>query len=99
MHWDTRDDQACNQASPEEALNRAASIQVEVLGPAVRQGGNDMGRWPSHLLNSAAAATVSGIYDRFDRLPEIRAALEVLIREDEKQGEVVDFGRAASAPR
>jgi len=24
-HWDTRDDQACNQASPEEALNRDAS--------------------------------------------------------------------------
>jgi len=47
---------------------------------------------------------VSGIYDRFDRLPEIRTALtawsdyvEALIREEEKQGEVVDFGRAAAA--
>jgi hypothetical protein len=52
----------------------------------------------------AGTIAVSGIYDRFDRLPEIRSALaawsdyvEALIREDEKQGEVVDFGHAAAA--
>jgi integrase len=49
------------------------------------------------------AVAVSGIYDRFDRLPEIRAALtawsdyvEALIREEEKQGDVSDFAAAAS---
>ena len=52
----------------------------------------------------AGTIAVSGIYDRFDRLPEIRTALTAwsdyvaaLIREEEKQGEVVDFGRAAAA--
>ncbi len=61
----------------------------------------------SRILGHKAVAgtiAVSGTYDRFDRLLEIRAALtawsdyvEALIREDEKQGEVVDFGRAATA--
>jgi hypothetical protein len=54
------------------------------------------------LGHEASAGTVAGssIYDRFDRLPEIRAALtawadyvEALIRENEKQGDVAEFGR------
>jgi hypothetical protein len=46
---------------------------------------------------------VSGIYDRFDRLPEIRAALtawsnyvEALVSDEERQGEVVEFSRVAA---
>jgi hypothetical protein len=59
----------------------------------------------SRILGHKAIAgtiAVSGIYDRFDRLPEIRAALtawsgcvEALVGGEKEQGEVVDFGRAA----
>ncbi len=59
----------------------------------------------SRILGHKAIAgtiAVSGIYDRFDRLPEIRTALitwsdyvEALIREEEKQGEVVEFSRVS----
>lgn len=61
----------------------------------------------SRILGHKAIAgtiAVSGIYDRFDRLPEIRAALtvwsdyvEALVSGEEKKGEVVDFGRVAAA--
>jgi integrase len=60
----------------------------------------------SRILGHKAVAgtiAVSGICDRFDRLPEIRAALtawsdyvEALIREEEKQGAVSDFAAVAS---
>jgi len=43
------------------------------------------------------------MYDRFDRLPEVRAALtawsdyvEALIREEDQQGDVSDFAAVAS---
>jgi integrase len=62
----------------------------------------------SRILGHKAIAgtiAVSGIYDRFDRLPEIRAALvswsnyvEALVTGDEKRGEVVAFGRTSRAP-
>ena len=60
----------------------------------------------SRILGHKAIAgtiAVSGIYDRFDRLPEIRAALtawssyvEALVSGEEKQGEVVEFGRVSA---
>ncbi len=63
----------------------------------------------SRILGHKAIAgtiAVSGIYDRFDRLPEIRAALaawaayvETLVTGDVKRGEVVAFGHAASGSR
>jgi integrase len=59
----------------------------------------------SRILGHKAIAgtiAVSGIYDRFDRLPEIRSALvawssyvETLVTGEEKRGEVVAFGRAS----
>src|SRR5262249_58967301 len=54
------------------------------------------------LGHKAVAGTIalSGIYDRFDRLPEIRAALaawagyvEPLVTGEDKRAEVVPFGR------
>jgi len=63
----------------------------------------------SRILGHKAIAgtiAVSGIYDRFDRLPEIRSALvawsnyvEVLISGGEKRGEVVAFGGASIGSR
>jgi len=59
----------------------------------------------SRILGHKAIAgtiAVSGIYDRFDRLPAIRAALtawsdyvEALLRGDNQRGEVVAFSRAS----
>jgi integrase len=61
----------------------------------------------SRILGHKAIAgtiAVSGTYDRFDRLPEIRSALAVWstyveshVADEEKRGEVVAFGRI-SAP-
>jgi integrase len=60
------------------------------------------------LAHKAIAGTiaVSGIYDRFDRLPEIRAALvawasyvELLVTGEDKRGEIVAFGRASARSR
>ena len=63
----------------------------------------------SRILGHKAVAgtiAVSGIYDRFDRLPEIRSALaawstyvETLVKGEEKRGEVVAFDRTAVGPR
>lgn len=63
----------------------------------------------SRILGHKAIAgtiAVSGIYDRFDRLPEIRSALvawsnyvETLVAGEEKRGEVVAFGRASAGSR
>jgi len=59
----------------------------------------------SRILGHRAIAgtiAVSGIYDRFDRLPEIRAALlawsnyvEALVTGEEQRGEVLAFPRAS----
>jgi hypothetical protein len=53
----------------------------------------------------AGTIAATGIYDRFDRLPEIRSSLVAwsnhvrgLVTDEEKQGELVAFGRA-SEPR
>ena len=58
----------------------------------------------SRILGHKAVAgtiAVSGIYDRFDRLPEIRSALaawasyvETLVSGEEPRGQVVAFGHA-----
>jgi hypothetical protein len=58
----------------------------------------------SRILGHKAIAgtiAVSGIYDRFDRLPEIRSALiawsdyvQALVAGEAQRGEVVAFGRA-----
>jgi integrase len=63
----------------------------------------------SRILGHKAIAgtiAVSGIYDRFDRLPEIRSALvawatyvEALVAGEERRGEVVAFGRDSTQPR
>jgi len=63
----------------------------------------------SRILGHKAIAgtiAVSGIYDRFDRLPETRAALaawasyvETLVTGEEKRGEIVAFGRASTRSR
>jgi integrase len=63
----------------------------------------------SRILGHKAIAgtiAVSGIYDRFDRLPEIRSALvawssyvETLVTGEEKRGELVAFGRASDGSR
>jgi integrase len=63
----------------------------------------------SRILGHKAIAgtiAVSGIYDRFDRLPEIRAALvawasyvETLVTCEDKRGEIVAFGRASARSR
>lgn len=64
----------------------------------------------SRILGHRAVAgtiAVSGIYDRFDRLPEIRSALaawsiyvEALVSGEEKRGELlVPFGRASGGSR
>lgn len=63
----------------------------------------------SRILGHKAIAgtiAVSGIYDRFDRLPEIRSALvawanyvEALVTGEEKRSEVVAFGRASTRSR
>jgi integrase len=63
----------------------------------------------SRILGHRAIAgtiAVSGIYDRFDRLPEIRAALaawstyvETLVAGEEKRGELVAFDRSAAPSR
>jgi hypothetical protein len=60
----------------------------------------------SRILGHKAIAgtiAVSGIYDRFDRLPEIRSALaawagyvETLVTGEEKRGEIVAFGRISA---
>jgi hypothetical protein len=54
----------------------------------------------------AGTIAVSGIYDRFDRLPEIRAALvawasyvETLVTCEDTRGEIVAFGRASARSR
>ncbi len=62
----------------------------------------------SRILGHKAIAgtiAVSGIYDRFDRLPEIRSALvawsnyvEALVASEKKRGEIVAFGRASARP-
>jgi integrase len=62
----------------------------------------------SRILGHKAIAgtiAVSGIYDRFDRLPEIRSALaawanyvRAFVAGEEKQGDLVAFGRT-SEPR
>jgi integrase len=59
----------------------------------------------SRILGHKAIAgtiAVSGIYDRFDRLPEIRSALvawsnyvEALVTGEAERGEVVAFGRVS----
>lgn len=59
----------------------------------------------SRILGHKAVAgtiAVSGIYDRFDRLPEIRSALaawagyvETLVSGEERRGEIVAFGHAS----
>jgi hypothetical protein len=63
----------------------------------------------SRILGHKAVAgtiAVSGIYDRFDRLPEIRSALaawstyvETLVTGEEKGGELVAFDRSAARSR
>jgi hypothetical protein len=63
----------------------------------------------SRILGHKAIAgtiAVSGIYDRFDRLPEIRSALvawsnyvEALVTSEEKRGEIVAFGRSSTGFR
>jgi integrase len=63
----------------------------------------------SRILGHKAVAgtiAVSGIYDRFDRLPEIRAALaawanyvQTLVTDEKKRGEIVAFGRGSIEPR
>jgi hypothetical protein len=63
----------------------------------------------SRILGHKAIAgtiAVSGIYDRFDRLPEIRAALvawasyvETLVTCEDTRGEIVAFGRASARSR
>ena len=63
----------------------------------------------SRILGHKAIAgtiAVSGIYDRFDRLPEIRAALaawatyvEALVTGEEKRGELVAFSRDSAGPK
>jgi integrase len=63
----------------------------------------------SRILGHKAIAgtiAVSGIYDRFDRLPEIRAVLvawasyvETLVTGEDKRGEIVAFGRASARSR
>lgn len=63
----------------------------------------------SRILGHKAIAgtiAVSGIYDRFDRLPEIRSALvawasyvEALVTGEEKRGEIVAFGRTSAGSR
>ncbi len=63
----------------------------------------------SRILGHRAIAgtiAVSGIYDRFDRLPEIRSALvewsnyvEALVSGEEKRGDVVAFGHASAGSR
>lgn len=63
----------------------------------------------SRILGHKAIAgtiAVSGIYDRFNRLPQIRAALsarasyvETLVTGEEKRGELVAFGGAPRAAR
>lgn len=63
----------------------------------------------SRILGHKAVAgtvAVSGIYDRFDRLPEIRSALaawstyvETLVAGEEKRGEVVAFERQGARSR
>jgi integrase len=63
----------------------------------------------SRILGHKAIAgtiAVSGIYDRFDRLPEIQTALaawstyvEALVTGEMKRGEVVAFGRASAGSR
>jgi len=60
----------------------------------------------SRILGHKAIAgtiAVSGIYDRFDRLPEIRSALvawanyvEALVTGEEKRGEIIAFGRMSA---
>jgi hypothetical protein len=61
----------------------------------------------SRILGHKAVAgtiAVSGIYDRFDRLPEIQSALaawasyvEALVSGEEPRGQVVAFGRVSAA--
>jgi hypothetical protein len=63
----------------------------------------------SRILGHKAIAgtiAVSGIYDRFDRLPEIRSALvawatyvETLVAGEARRGEIVAFGRDSPQPR
>ena len=63
----------------------------------------------SRILGHKAVAgtiAVSGIYDRFDRLPEIRSALAAwatyvahLMTGDDKHGEVVAFETASISSR
>jgi len=63
----------------------------------------------SRILGHKAIAgtiAVSGTYDRFDRLPEIRSALvtwasyvEALVTSEEKRGEIVGFGRTSAGSR
>ena len=63
----------------------------------------------SRILGHKAVAgtiAVSGIYDRFDRLPEIRSALaawstyvETLVAGEKKRGELVACDRSAARSR
>ena len=63
----------------------------------------------SRILGHKAVAgtiAVSGIYERFDRLPEIRSALaawatyvHTLVTGEEKRGDVVDFDQAPAERR
>lgn len=63
----------------------------------------------SRILGHKAVAgtiAVSGIYDRFDRLPEIRSGLaawasyvEALVKGEERQAEIVAFSRRSSPPQ
>src|ERR1039458_1164253 len=58
-HRHTRDDETLNQACAQESLNRNPSVDVEVVGAASREFGNDLSRRPGHLFHNLHALRTS----------------------------------------
>jgi integrase len=96
-----------------ELRSVSGSTPWVLVGPRGASLANNPARWTEFVrkasgvdftLHDLRRIAVSGIYDRFDRLPEIRSALaawasyvEALVSGEEPRGQVVAFGRVSAA--
>src|SRR5262245_59965554 len=60
QHRNASDDETIDKPGPKESLNRDATVDVEVLGPARGKCGPDLRRGAAHLLHHASARRRAG---------------------------------------
>src|SRR5664280_152319 len=56
-HRHARDNETLNEPRAQEPLNRDPAVDVEVVGTARSESGNDLGRRPGHLFDDACAGS------------------------------------------